>query len=184
MISKELRKKIIGVILDNDMIPEHTKMINKKKELEKNLEEFIKSEIMTKKDMDLMKKYPNCVAYSDKVSVCRFYNNKPLSDESLVWENYRTIYDTYSSEMETLTLKLSEKLPIILSGNNDTLMSLRFEKDNIIWKKFGEDVVEYLGYKSEYYKKFDKVYEFLSHKNTTLTLIKNGFPELYRLIKS
>jgi hypothetical protein len=27
-------------------------------------------------------------------------------------------------------------------------------------------------------------YEFLSHKNTTITLIKKEFPELYKLYKS
>ncbi len=169
MIKKEIRDKLFGIIKEK-MIPERIEMLKSLEELKKAYVEYVKKNYMTERDLELIKKFPSYVKQVDQIPVARYYH----SGIDLVYFNgYHVFIDS-----NDLCIKFDHPLPSIV----DSIVEL---KDNSeAWKFIGPPFYRYLNLRNRYVKKLNIANEFLSHKNTTITLIKTKFSELYELYRT
>ena len=178
MISKQVKDKLRGII-EEHMIPEYKKLMDTREKLRQDIENYADTEFLSPRDLELMAKYPRSIFKTDTIVICDYYTPADKKDG---WENFKSHELSYSFQSDLLKIKLSKEIPSICDlGYN--LLELRELKKNPVWKKFGKQVIEYMKLKDEYLKKLELTYKFLNHKNTTLTLIRERFPELYELYK-
>lgn len=166
MIKKETRDKLLGIIKEK-MIPERIEMLKSLEELKKAYVEYVEKNYMTERDLELIKKFPSCVKQVDQIPVAHYYN----SVIELVYFN--GYYNT-----NDLCIKFDHPLPSIA----DSIVELK--DNNEAWKSIGPPFYRYLNLRNRYVKKLNIANEFLSHKNTTITLIKTKFSELYELYRT
>jgi hypothetical protein len=126
---------------------------------------------LKEEDYDLIYKYPDHIKKVSKVPIA--YYSKIEGLELEYFSGYWTRDD------DDMVIDLGSEYPSV----SDTIYSLK-EKDKKEWKKIGPLLHQYVNSRNSYIKKINLAYEFLSHKNTTITLIKKEFPELYKLYKS
>ncbi len=174
MISKDIQKKILGIIKE-EMIPEYKNKELYKKKLKEEFVRYLEEDYMTERDRELISKYPDHIKQVDKVPIS-YYRYYSLGENKIELEHFS---GWWTREDDDLVIKLDKKFPVIV----ESVYSLK-EKDKKEWKKIGPVFHQYINARNSYIKKVNMAFEFLSHKNTTVTLIKNEFPELYKLYKS
>lgn len=173
MISKDIQEKLLGIIKDK-MIPEYKNMELYKDKLKEEFVKYLEEGYMTERDRELISKYPDYIKQVDKISIAHYYRYG--SSDDLKLEHFSGWWTRDDNDM---TINLDKKFPVIC----ETIYQLK-DVDKKEWKKIGPLLHQYVNARNSYIKKANLAYEFLSHKNTTITLIKKEFPELYKLYKS
>jgi hypothetical protein len=173
MISKAIQEKLLGIIREK-MIPEYKNSETHREKLKEVFEKWVTETYLTERDRELISKYPNLIKTVTSVPIARYYRYGSTSDIDV------EIFKGYWTRDETdLSLTYDTPLPVVV----DTVCELK-EKDKKAWAKIGPHVHRYINTRNTYIKKLNMAYDFLTHKNTTITLIKKEFPELYNLYKA
>jgi len=172
MISKDIQEKLLGIIR-KEMIPEYKNLSLYKTKLKDEYVRYLENDCLKKEDYDLIYKYPDYIKKVSQVPIA-YYHCYGRSD-GLELENFSGYW---TRDDDDLVIDLEREYPSI----HDTIYSLK-ERDKKEWRKIGPLLHKYVNSRNSYIKKINLAYEFLSHKNTTITLIKKEFPELYKLYK-
>ena len=173
MISKDIQKKLLGVIREK-MIPEYKNSLVYKEKLKEEFVRYLENDYLGERDRELIYKYPAHIRKVSQVPIAYYNYYRSKDDIEIVH------YNDYDMRDESdMIVKLDKEFPVIC----DSIYSLK-EKDKKEWKKIGPLLHQYVNVRNSYIKKINLACEFLGHKNTTVTLIKNEFPELYKLYKS
>ena len=173
MISKDVQEKLLGIIKER-MIPEYKNMKLYKDKLKEEFIKYLEEGYLTERDRELISKYPSYIKQVDRIPIAYYYRYGSSDDLKL---EYFSGY--WTRDDNDMMINLDKKFPIICG----TIYQLR-DIDKKEWKKIGPLLHQYVNARNSYIKKINLAYEFLSHKNTTVTLIKKEFPELYKLYKS
>jgi len=169
MISKDIQEKLLGIIR-KEMIPEYKNLSLYKTKLKDEYVRYLEKDCLKEEDYDLIHKYPDYIKKVSQVPIAYYHYGSELKLEH--FSGYWTRDD------DDMVIDLGREYPSV----SDTIYSLK-EKDKEEWKKIGPLLHQYVNSRNSYIKKVNLAYEFLSHKNTTVTLIKKEFPELYKLYK-
>jgi hypothetical protein len=173
MISKDIQEKLLGII-KKEMIPEYKNLSLYKTKLKDEYVRYLEKDCLREEDYDLIYKYPDHIKKVSQVPIAYYYRYG--RSEGLELEHFSGYW---ARDNDDLVIDLGREYPSV----SDTIYSLK-EKDKKEWKKIGPLLHQYVNSRNSYIKKINLAYEFLSHKNTTITLIKKEFPELYKLYKS
>jgi hypothetical protein len=146
-----------------------------KDKLKKEFVKYLEKGYMTERDRELISKYPSYIRQEDQIPIAYYYQYGSDGGD-LKLEQFK---DYRMRDNDDMVIRLDKNFPVIC----ETIYQLR-EVDKKEWKKIGPLFYQYVNARNSYIKKANLAYEFLSHKNTTITLIKNEFPELYKLYKS
>lgn len=171
MISKDIQEKLLGII-SREMIPEYKKSIAYKEKLKEVYVKWVTDEFITKRDQELISKYPDFIKTSDKIPVAYFYRYNNTGEIDVEY------FKGYFSRENDLILVLDHPMPVVI----EKLIDLK-SKDEKAWNLIGPHFHRYINARNSYVKKYNIAYDFLAHKNTTITFIKKEFPELYKLYK-
>ena len=174
MISKDIQKKILGVIREK-MIPEYKNSLVYKEKLKEEFVRYVKEDFMTERDRELISKFPDYIKQVDQIPIA-YYRYYSSAGEEIKLEHFKGYW---TRDTDDMTIKLDKEFPVVC----DSIYSLK-EIDKKEWKKIGPLLHQFVNARNSYVKKVNIACEFLGHKNTTVTLIKNEFPELYKLYKS
>jgi len=172
MISKDIQEKLLGII-KKEMIPEYKNLSLYKTKLKDEYIRYLEKDCLKKEDYDLIYKYPDYIKKVSQVPIAYYNYDREEGLELVYFSGY------WTRDNDDLVIDLGREYPSI----SDTIYSLK-EKDKKEWKKIGPLLHQYVNSRNSYIKKINLAYDFLSHKNTTITLIKKEFPELYKLYKS
>ena len=175
MISKDIQKKILGVIREK-MIPEYKNSLVYKEKLKEEFVRYLEEDYMTERDRELISKYPDHIKQVDKIPISYYRYYGSGCGEEIKLEHFK---DYTMRDDDDMVIKLDKNFPVVC----DSIYSLK-EIDKKEWKKIGPLLHQFVNARNSYVKKVNIACEFLGHKNTTVTLIKNEFPELYKLYKS
>lgn len=168
MINYDVRSKLLVLIKEN-MIIEYEKFKIYKKDLKEKYIDCLENDFLTERDKELILKYPPCIKMSDRVSIVYYYQSGIDIERCNV---YNILY-----KEDDLIIRFDKKYPKIC----DTIYSLK--ENSVIWTKIGPTFYQYLNARNAVVRKINLADDFLGHKNTTITLIKKEFPELYKLYK-
>jgi hypothetical protein len=168
MISKDTQEKLLGII-KKEMIPEYKSMSLYKTKLKDEYVRYLEKDCLGEEDYDLIYKYPDHIRKVSQIPIVHYYHS------GLELEHFSGYW---TRDEDDMVIDLGSEYPSI----SDTIYSLK-EKDKKEWRKIGPLLHKYVNSRNSYIKKINLAYEFLSHKNTTITLIKKEFPELYKLYK-
>ena len=173
MISKDIQKKLLGVIKEK-MIPEYKNSLVYKEKLKEEFVRYLENDYLKERDRELISKYPSYIKKVSQAPIAYYSYYGRKEDIEIVH------YNDYDMRDESdMIVKLDKEFPVIC----DSIYSLK-EKDKEEWKKIGPLLHQYVNARNSCIKKINLACEFLGHKNTTVTLIKNEFPELYKFYKS
>jgi hypothetical protein len=172
MISKDIQEKLLGII-KKEMIPEYKNLSLYKTKLKDEYVRYLEKDCLREEDYDLIYKYPDHIRKVSQVPIIYYSYGNSIGLKLEHFNGYWTRDD------DDMVIDLGSEYPSV----SDTIYSLK-EKDKKEWKKIGPLLHQYVNSRNSYIKKINLAYEFLSHKNTTITLIKKEFPELYKLYKS
>ena len=176
MISKDIQKKLLGIIKEK-MIPEYKNSLLYKEKLKEEFVRYMEEGYMTERDRYLISKYPDHIKQVDRIPVSYYYRYYGcIGDDEIKIEHF-IVYEM--QDKDDMVIMLDKNFPVIC----DSIHSLK-KVDTKEWKKIGPLFHKYINTRNSYVKKINIACEFLGHKNTTITLIKNEFPELYTLYKS
>ena len=169
MLQKETQLKILGIIVDK-MIPEYKNLLDLKKELKEVFIKFVESDYLKERDQELIYKYPTYIEWVNQMAIV-YYRSDITIERPNIYHNINFIDNI------NLVIDLDKKMPLICSS----LYDLKENKE--AWEKIGPIFYKFINIRNIYVKKLNTTWEFLIHKNTTLKLIKDQFPELYKLYK-
>ena len=171
MISKDIQEKLLGIIR-KEMIPEYKNLSLYKTKLKDEYVRYLEKDYLGEEDYDLIYKYSDLIKKVSQVPIVYYHYG---SSVGLVLEHFSGYW---TRDDDDLVIDLGREYPSV----SNTIYSLK-ENDKEEWKKIGPLLHQYINSRNSYIKKINLAYEFLSHKNTTITLIKKEFPELYKLYK-
>lgn len=173
MISREIQKKLLGIIRDN-MIPEYENSLVCKEKIKEEFIRYLENDCFSEEDLELISKYPEYIKKTKSVPIIFSYT----SEIDMAQYN-SSMYGLMSLNNKLdLEIKLDKEYPAAVN----CIYTLK-EKDKDEWIKISPFFYKFINFRNLYVKKLNMAFDFLSHKNTTITLIKNKFPELYKLYK-
>lgn len=170
MIEKLSQKKLLSIIRD-EMIPEYKSLEEQREKLKEVFLKWVNLRFMTDRDKELIKKYPKLISMVSNIPVCRYYESGIDLSRSKYYER-----DFFSED--NMSLYFKDPIPKVI----DSVYEIKsmFEED---WKMISPEFHHFINIRNTLVEKLNIAYEFISHKNTTITLIKSEFPELYKLYK-
>jgi hypothetical protein len=170
MISTAIKEKLLGIIKEK-MIPEYKKLETCREEIKVSFLKYLDEVYLTERDKRLIEKNPDCIRTSDHLLIAGYY----YSDKDIKFT--RLEHSGYTDMMDGLTVKLEEPIPQIVTS----VVDLKVDKE--AWRIVGPSVNKYCRVWNTFAEKYNSAVKFVNHKNTTLTMIKDDFPELYKLYK-
>ena len=171
MMSKEIQERLLRVIREK-MIPEYKMSLEEKQDLKGVFLDYLENDYLTEKDRELIKKYPESVCLVDNLPIA--YYSYYGSSKGINVECFKGYFDGADFGRAELNITFDKKIPKIVSYISE------LSENEEAWKKVGPILHKYMNHRNTYIKKLNLAYEFVSHKNTTLALIKTEFPELYK----
>lgn len=170
MISKTIKEKLWGIL--EDMIPEYKKSEELKEEIKKDYLDFINS-YLKEKDKYLMETYPDYIVTSNNVSIIGEWANK-FEDINIKCPDDYSYYSYRNKFRKFYTIEYDKPIPRLV----DRMEDLKRISPSY-YKKLRLKIVELVKTRNQYIIMYQEIHKMLGHKNFTLGLLKEKFPELY-----